>query len=126
MTDTVDLLIRARFDAVANSRDDRDWNDVLARARRSEFTAEQSAHRSGFLRRVPARVALVAAVVALAAVVTAVAFGWPQTLIDFFTSPKAPTNVKNWFGVQNATPVQSPAVVSPSSSPSLSTPSPSQ
>ena len=32
----------------------------------------------------------------------------------------------NWFGVQNATPVQSPAVVSPSSSPSLSTPSPSQ
>ena len=61
MTDTVDLLIRARFDAVANSRDDRDWNDVLARARRSEFTAEQSAHRSGFLRRVPARVALVVA-----------------------------------------------------------------
>jgi hypothetical protein len=102
MTDTVDLLIQARFDAVANSRDDRDWNDVLARARHRESTAEPSAHRNRFLRRMPARVALVAAVVVLAAVVTAVAFGWPQTLIDFFASPPASTNVKNWFAAQNA------------------------
>lgn len=103
MTEMIDHLIQARFDAVANLNDDRDWNDVLARAWGSEFTAKQSAHRSGFLRRVPTRAAFVAAVLALAAVVTAVAFGWPQTLIDFFTSPKAPANVKNWFGAQNVT-----------------------
>lgn len=96
MTDTVDLLIRARFDAVANSRDDRDWNDVLARAHGWEIPAKRSMRRSG-PRRVPARVALVAAVVALAAVVTAVAFGWPQRFVDFLSAPPASKPVQNWF-----------------------------
>ena len=103
MTDTVDLMIRARFDAVANSSDDRDWNDVLARAVNAEPTADRSVPRTIFRRRVPTRVALVAAVVVLAAAVTAVAFGWPQTFIDFFTSAPAPTKIKNWFGYDNVT-----------------------
>jgi hypothetical protein len=101
MTDAVDLLIRARFDAVANSRDDRDWNDVLARAHGREIPAERSARRAGLWRRVPARVALVAAVVALTAVVTAFAFGWPQRVVDFFSSAPAPTGVKNFMGSVN-------------------------
>lgn len=44
-----------------------------------------------------AAVAAAAAVAALTLAVTAVAFGWPQTVIDFFTSPPAPAQVKNWF-----------------------------
>lgn len=102
MSDTVDLMLRARFDAVASSRDDSDWNDVLARVRGSAVTAKHSVRRAGLSRRVPARVAVVAAVVVLAAVVTAVAFGWPRTVIDFFTSAPAPTKVKNWFAFDNA------------------------
>jgi hypothetical protein len=98
MTDAVDLLIRARFDAVANSRDDGDWTDVLARAHGKEIPVERSLRRGGFWRRVPARVALVAAVVALVAVVTAFAFGWPQRIVDFFSAPPAPTNVKSFVG----------------------------
>ena len=43
-----------------------------------------------------------AAVVVLAAVVTAVASGWPRKLIDFFASPPAPAHVKNSFSAQNA------------------------
>jgi len=39
----------------------------------------------------------------LAAAVTAVAFGWPQTFVDFFTSSPAPAHVKNWFGAENVT-----------------------
>ena len=35
MSDTVDLMLRARFDAVANTSDDRDWNAVLARVQRN-------------------------------------------------------------------------------------------
>lgn len=92
MTETVDQLIQARFEAVANRSDDRDWSDVLARA---------SVRRTARLRPVPARVGLAAAVVTLAAAVTAVAFGWPQTFIDFLTSPPAPANVKNSFGAEN-------------------------
>lgn len=110
MSDTVDLMLRARFDAVANTSDDRDWNAVLARARGMEITAKRSERRTGLLRRVPARVALVAAVVVLAAVVTAVAFGWPRTVIDFFTSTPAPTKVKNWFAFDN---VSSPPGMNP-------------
>ena len=33
MTETIDQLIQARFDAVANPLDDRDWGDVLTRRR---------------------------------------------------------------------------------------------
>ena len=110
MSDTVDLMLRARFDAVANTSDDRDWNDVLARARGNESRAKRSWRRPASVRRVPARVAVVAAVVLLAAVVTAVAFGWPRTVIDFFTSAPAPAKVKNWFAFDN---VSSPPGMDP-------------
>jgi len=53
--------------------------------------------RRSFWRRVSARVALVAAVVALAAVVTAVAFGWSQRVVDFFSSAPAPARVVHAF-----------------------------
>ena len=86
-----------------------DWQAILTAAATpaglvpsAKIPAERSLRRSGFRRRVPARLALVAAVVALAAVVTAVAFGWPQRVVDFFSSPPAPTHVKNWFGAVNA------------------------
>jgi hypothetical protein len=83
-----------------------DWQAVLkaaaAPASGRKIPAERSLRRSGFWRRVPARVALVAAVVILAAVVTAVAFGWPQRVVDFFSSPPAPTHVKNWVSAINA------------------------
>src|SRR5438045_2276547 len=105
MTETVDQLIQARFEAVANRSDDRDWSDVLARA---------SVRRPARLRPVPARVGLAAAVVTLAAAVTAVAFGWPQTFIDFLTSPPAPANVKNSFGAEN---VSVPSGMSPQAIP---------
>ena len=55
MTDTVDLMIQARFDAVANSTDDRDWNDVLSRAGLDAESSHnrRSRRRITFLRRVP-------------------------------------------------------------------------
>ncbi len=62
----------------------------------------------------PTRVALAATVAALAAIVTAVAFGWPQTFVDFFSSPPAPTQVKNFFGSQN---VAAPSGMSPEAIP---------
>lgn len=85
MTETVDHLIRARFRGVANPFDDGDWGDVLARA------------RSSGRRRAPARIALVAAVVVLAATATAVALGWPGRVVDFFKAPTAPQSVKAFF-----------------------------
>jgi hypothetical protein len=105
MTETIDQLIQARFDAVANPFDDADWGDVLARTQRFERIID---------RRVPARLALAAVVAALAAIVTAVAFGWPQTFVDFFSSPPAPTQVKNFFGSQN---VAAPSGMSPEAIP---------
>jgi hypothetical protein len=101
MTESVDLLIQARFDAVANAIDGRDWNDVLVRLGHARPFYEPSARRTTHLRRVPRRVALGAAAAVLAAAVTAVAFGWPKTFVDFFTSPKAPPKVKNFFGSFN-------------------------
>lgn len=80
-----------------------DWGDVIARVHPAESTAKRLVRRTASLRRIPTRVALVAAVLVLAAAVTAVAFGWPQTLIDFFTSPPAPTKIKNSFGADNVT-----------------------
>jgi hypothetical protein len=90
MTDTIDQLIQARFERIANPIDDGDWRDVLARAGSAKRTARRW--------RAPRRVALTAAAAVAAAIVTAVAFGLPQDVIDFFTSPPAPANVKNWFG----------------------------
>ncbi len=84
MTETIDQLIHARFDAVASPIDVGDWGDVVARARAA--------------RPLPSRLALVAAAAAvLAATMTAVAFGWPQTVIDFFESPPAPESVQAFF-----------------------------
>jgi hypothetical protein len=105
MTETVDQLIRARFEAVANRSDDRDWSDVLGRA---------SVRHAARLRRPPARVALAAVVALLAAAVTAVALGWPQTFVDFLTSPPAPGNVENFFGAEN---VSVPSGMSPQAIP---------
>ena len=101
MTEAIDLLLRARFDAAACRVEDGDWDDVLARAR-------------GAGRRLPIRVVLVAAAAVLAASVTAVAFGWPQTVIDFFASPSAPAKVKDWFAAEN---VGAPSGMSPEAIP---------
>jgi hypothetical protein len=87
MTETIEELIRARFHAAAPS-DAGDWADVLARA-------------YGGGRRLPVRMGAAAVAAVLAAAVTAVAFGWPQTVIDFISSPAAPANVVNWFAAQN-------------------------
>jgi hypothetical protein len=82
-----------------------DWQAILSAAAApaglvpsGKIPAGRSLRRSGFWRRVPARVALLAAVVALAAVVTAVAFGWPHRVVDFFSAPPAPAKVKNFVG----------------------------
>jgi hypothetical protein len=93
MTETIDQLIQARFTAVANPAGASDWDDVLARAR---------GRRAPVLRRLPARVALAAAVVVLAATVTAVALGLPGRVVDFFEAPTAPQSVKAFFGGHNA------------------------
>lgn len=89
MTETVDQVIQARFAAVANPFDDGDWADVLARAR--------GARTGRNLRRVPIRLALAAAVALLAVTVTAVAFGWPGAVVDFFGAPRAPQSVSAFF-----------------------------
>jgi hypothetical protein len=104
MTETIDQLIQTRFDAVANPLDARDWADVLARV----------GDRATRPRRVPRRVVVLAAAV-LALGVTAVGFGWPGTVIDFFSSPPAPAKVKNWFGAEN---VSAPSHMSPGAIPS--------
>jgi hypothetical protein len=111
MTETIDQLIQARFDAVANPINDSDWADVLARSRNGQsFASWPSTARASRLRQRPPGVALVAAAVALAAAVTAVAFGWPQGLIEFFSSPPAPAKVKNWFAAEN---VEAPRGMNP-------------
>lgn len=92
MTETIDLLIQARFEAIANPLDDGDWSDVLARARSVPLSVR---------RRAPIRVGLVAAVAVLAATVTAVAFGWPGRVVDFFKAPPAPQSVKAFFGAHH-------------------------
>jgi hypothetical protein len=89
MTETIDQLIQARFDRVASTPAEGDWGDVLARA--------EKAGRG----RVPIRIALAAAVATIAATATAVAFGWPQTVVDFFKAPPAPQSVNAFFGAYN-------------------------
>lgn len=91
MTETIDQLIQARFDAVARSNDDASWGDVLARA-----------GNVGRPRRAPARIALAVAAVVLAATVTAVALGVPGRVVDFFKAPPAPQSVKAFFRGHNA------------------------
>ena len=91
MTETIDQLIQARFDAVASLSDHGEWADVLARAGR--IRGRQSA---------PTRVALAGLVAVLAATVTAVAFGWPGRVVDFFKAPPAPQSVRSFFGAHHA------------------------
>lgn len=91
MTETIDQLIQTRFDAIASPLHDANWNDVLARAGRVDQR-----------RRAPARIALAAAVVVVAATITAVALGWPGTVIDFFKAPAAPESVKAFFAGHNS------------------------
>lgn len=102
MSEAIDQLIQERFDTVANLRNDGDWSEVLTRVQAVDDRASSRPERRALqLRWAPRRVALAAAVVVLAATVTAVAFGWPQTFIDFFRSPSAPESVKISFGAQN-------------------------
>ena len=103
MTETIDHLIQARFDAVAGLPPEGDWADVLART-----------GSAGHRRHIPTRLALAAAVAVVAVTATAVAFGLPQTFVDFFSSPAAPEQVKNFFGSQN---VAAPSGMSPDAIP---------
>lgn len=102
MTETIDQLIQARFDAVANVSDHRDWDDVLARARGGESSVRR--------RRIPTRIALAAAATVLAATATAASFGWPGTVVDFFKAAPAPQSVKDFFSTYD---VAVPGGVSP-------------
>jgi hypothetical protein len=103
-------MLRARFDTLANTIDDSDWSAIVARLSEAEpgvpeARAVRLAHqrRAGWsLRRGRgARYSLATLVLLFAAVVTAVAFGWPQDVINFLTAPSAPKKVKNSFGAQN-------------------------
>lgn len=119
MTEAVDRLIQERFNGAANPSDDADWSEVLARAEAVEEPVPERAARRGRVHRprAPRRVVLALAVVVLAAAAAAaaaVAFGWPQTFIDFFTSPSAPESVKISFGAQN---VVAPIGMSPEAIP---------
>jgi hypothetical protein len=101
MTETADRLIQARFDAVASTVDGRDWNDVLLRLGNARPVRARGGRRSFRSPLAPRRLLLAFAVAVLAAAVTAVALGWPKTVVDFFTSPPAPPKVKNFFGSFN-------------------------
>ena len=90
MTETIDQLIQARFDAVANPARDGDWSDVLARARNSGR------------RRAPGRIAVAAAVVVVAATVTAVAFGWPGTVRRLLQGAAGAAERQAFFARHNA------------------------
>jgi hypothetical protein len=98
MTETIDQLIQARFDRVANQVDDSEWQDVLARARPIQPTRRRvRARRSGL----PMRFALAGAVAVAALAASAVAFGWPGTVVDFFKAQPAPESVKQFFDAHN-------------------------
>jgi hypothetical protein len=98
MTETIDQLIEARFDRVASQVDDSEWSDVLARARSIEPTRRRARARRSVL---PIRFALAGAVAAVALATTAVAFGWPGAVVDFFKAQPAPESVKQFFAAHN-------------------------
>jgi hypothetical protein len=87
MSETIDQLIQARFDAVANETDDGEWHDVLSRARTAPVRRT----------RMPVRLALAGAVALVALAASAVAFGWPGTVVDFFKARPAPESVRAFF-----------------------------
>jgi hypothetical protein len=111
-------LIEARFDALANTTNDSDWNDVLRSLGLELPDPGAAASRMPRVRRFRAghlRYGMGAAVVLAAVVGTAVAFGWPQGLINFVTAPSAPKRVQSSFGRQN---VNAPLGMSPQAIPS--------
>ena len=89
MMEIQDDLLAVRLTAIANTLDDSDWLDVVRRAR-----PPRTRRRRLFVLGLAAAFALVA---------TAFAFGWPQSLIDFFRAAPAPKPVKNSFGQLNVT-----------------------
>lgn len=95
MNETIDQLIEARFDAVANQIDDGEWGDVLARARAADRPAGRPriAHRG----RASIRFVLAAAVAVMALAASAAAFGWPGTFVDFFKAQPAPESIATFF-----------------------------
>lgn len=100
MNETIDRMIQARFDAVANQIDDGEWKDVLARARTAHSPVRR---RNTALRgRAPIRLALAGAVAIVALTASAVAFGWPGAFVDFFEARPAPQSVKAFFVGHNA------------------------
>jgi hypothetical protein len=94
MNETIEQLIQARFDAVANQVDDSAWSDVLARARSAPSIREKAPRRRTAR---PIRFALAGGVAVVALAASAVAFGWPGTVVDFFTARPAPESVKQFF-----------------------------
>jgi hypothetical protein len=98
MMEIQDDLLAVRLAAIANPLDDSDWLDVVRRARPSRSRR---------------RLLVVALAAAFALVATALAFGWPQSLIDFFRAAPAPKPVKNNFGAMNviAPPGMSPRTI---------------
>ena len=99
MTETIDQLIQARFDRVANQVNDSEWQDVLARARPIQPTRRKVRARwSG----PPMRFALAGAVAVAALAASAVAFGWPGTVVDFLKARPAPESINQFFDAHNA------------------------
>jgi hypothetical protein len=94
MTETIDQLIQARFDAVANQVDDSAWSDVLARSRSAQPRRRKARGRRSAL---PVRLALAGGVLVVALVASAVALGWAGTVVDFFKARPAPESVKQFF-----------------------------
>ncbi len=114
MSDAIDQLIQERFDAVATPSGDADWGEVLARLEAIDERVPNRREGGSRVRWARRRIVLAAALIVLAATATAVAFGWPQTFIDFFASPSAPEIVKISFGAQN---VAAPVGMSPEAIP---------
>jgi hypothetical protein len=95
MNETIDQLIQARFDAVANQIDDCEWKDVLARSHAAHSPVRR---RNTLLRgRAPIRLALAGAVAVVALAASAAAFGWPGAFVDFFKARPAPERVEAFF-----------------------------
>jgi hypothetical protein len=101
MNETIDQLIAARFDAVANRTDDGEWCDVLARAR-SVPPARRKPRFGRARSTAPIRFALGGTVIVFALAASAAAFGWPGTVVDFFKARPAPESVSAFFRTHNA------------------------
>jgi hypothetical protein len=99
MIELQDDLLAIRLAAIANPLDDSDWLDVVRRAQPPRTQRR--------------RLVVLGLAAVFALVATALAFGWPQSLIDFFRAASAPKPVKNSFGAMNviAPPGMSPRTI---------------